>query len=269
MAVDLPIAERGRARALFAELTYHLSIEAVLAGAMPGRVLADRAEDPQAALVASPEGCYLAACWPPSAAVGFGRAAVARLLAGWPALGLFVAPAWRPQIGALCAGLRYELHPRRRYALGRLAEPWHRRLPDGYRMARIDAATLARPDLADHHIRSWASGNWGSADQFLARGFGFAVFEGPTPVSWCLADSAVGDRCEVGIRTHPEHRRRGLATAAVAAAVAHALDHGFTEVGWHCGEENAGSQGVAEKVGFRLTDRFDEIYCRHEEGATP
>ncbi|MBX0331372.1 GNAT family N-acetyltransferase [Oscillochloris sp. ZM17-4] len=93
-------------------------------------------------------------------------------------------------------------------------------------------------------------------------GFGFALFDGSEPVSWCLADCAVDARCEIGIHTHPDYRRRGLATIVVAATIAHALAAGYDEVGWHCSEDNQGSQGVAEQVGFTLTHRFHALGWR-------
>ena len=64
------------------------------------------------------------------------------------------------------------------------------------------------------------------------------------------------------LSVHPAYRRRGLATIVVAATVAHALAAGYHEVGWHCSEDNQGSQGVAEKVGFTLTHRFHALGWR-------
>ncbi|NTU78391.1 MAG: GNAT family N-acetyltransferase [Chloroflexales bacterium] len=70
----------------------------------------------------------------------------------------------------------------------------------------------------------------GSADAFLARGFGFALFDGTEPVSWCLSACAVEPRCEIGIHTHPDYRRGGLATIVVATTVAHALAAGMARL---------------------------------------
>jgi RimJ/RimL family protein N-acetyltransferase len=71
-----------------------------------------------------------------------------------------------------------------------------------------------------------------------------------------------GEGCEIGIRTAPDHRRRGLGGAAAAAAVDDALAHGFAMVGWHCPEENVGSIRTAEKVGFRLEREYAAYYVR-------
>lgn len=256
MVVELAPNAYPRALPLFGAMAYHLSIAAVLGGTMPGRVFADDASAPALALVSCPEGNYLAgAAAPGPAELGAARALLEQLRAYGPGVELFAAPEWEEQAAQLFPGRPYEQVPRRHYALSALAGSPHAPPPE-LTLLRLDAATLARPDLQGHHIQRWASGNWGSAAAFLERGFGFALLHGAEPVSWCLADSCVGARCEVGIHTHPAYRRRGLATTVVAAAVAHALAAGYAEVGWHCGEENRGSQGVAEKVGFSLTRRF-------------
>jgi hypothetical protein len=41
-----------------------------------------------------------------------------------------------------------------------------------------------------------------------------------------------------------------LAAITAAATVEYALSHGFSMVGWQCLEDNLGSIGTAEKVGF-------------------
>ena len=84
-------------------------------------------------------------------------------------------------------------------------------------------------------------------------------------VSWSLSDCVSGDRCEIGIRTVPAHRRRGLATVTAAAAVEHALSHSFTVVGWHCPNDNLGSIGTAERVGFRRERDYSAYYAFLDE----
>lgn len=135
-------------------------------------------------------------------------------------------------------------------------------MPEGFELRQLDAALFARTDLTNHQrIVDWATANWGSVEQFLAHGFGFVLVHEQTIASWTLADCIIGERCEIGIHTDPNYRRRGLATIVVAANVAHALSHGLRMVGWQCSEDNLGSQGVAEKVGFRLTQQFPCYAC--------
>jgi GNAT superfamily N-acetyltransferase len=265
MVVELNAHVYQRVLPFFADLTYHLSISAVLHGTMPGRVLADADRLPGTVLLSSPEGNYLASAGPiGDAERSAGRALVQHLAGDEPGIELFATPDWEPHAASLVPGVHGARFPRRHYALSALAGAWHEHIPSSLALRPLDAAILARPDLQGHHIRRWATGNWGSAEAFLTRGFGFALFDGSEPVSWCLADCAVDARCEIGIHTHPDYRRRGLATIVVAATVAHALAAGYDEVGWHCSEDNQGSQGVAEKVGFTLTHRFQALGWRFE-----
>lgn len=263
MVVELNARAYQSVLPLFADLPYHLSISAVLRGTMPGRVLADADRLPGTVLVSSPEGNYLASAGPiGDAERSAGRALLHQLAGDEPGIGLFATPDWEQHAVSLVPGVHYVRFPRRHYALSALAGAWHEHLPPSLILRPLDAAILARPDLQGHHIQRWASGNWGSAEAFLSRGFGFALFDGSEPVSWCLADCAVDARCEIGIHTHQTYRRRGLATIVVAATVAHALAAGYHGVGWHCSEDNQGSQGVAEKVGFTLTHRFHGLGWR-------
>ena len=99
----------------------------------------------------------------------------------------------------------------------------------------------------------------------MQKGFGFSMVHGKEIVSWCMADCASGDSCEIGIRTRPDYRRRGLATLTAAATVDYCLSHGFRSVGWHCNEENLGSRGIAEKVGFELERKYFHYYYMFNE----
>jgi GNAT superfamily N-acetyltransferase len=107
--------------------------------------------------------------------------------------------------------------------------------------------------------------NWGSVSDFMKKGFGFSTIHGKQIVSWSIADCASGNACEIGIHTHEDYRRQGLATLTAAAAVDYVLSNGFTQVGWHCDEYNLGSIGVAEKVGFKLERKYIQYYaCANE-----
>lgn len=265
MVVELNARAYQSVLPLFADLTYHLSILAVLRGTMPGRVLADAERLPRTVLLSSPEGNYLASAGPIGDAERSAGCALVQQLAGdEPSIELFATPDWERHAVSLVPGVHCARFPRRHYALSALAGAWHAHIPSSLSLRPLDAAILARRDLQGHHIQRWANGNWGSAEAFLTHGFGFALFDGSEPVSWCLADCALEARCEIGIHTHPAYRRRGLATIVVAATVAHALAAGYHEVGWHCGEDNQGSQAVAEKVGFTLTHRFHALGWRLE-----
>jgi RimJ/RimL family protein N-acetyltransferase len=107
--------------------------------------------------------------------------------------------------------------------------------------------------------------NWGSISDFLQKGFGFCTLHGKKAVSWSTTDCASGNRCEIGIYTHEDHRRQGLATLTTAAIVDYALSYGFSSVGWHCEEYNLPSIKTAEKAGFKLERKYIQYYaCANE-----
>ena len=93
---------------------------------------------------------------------------------------------------------------------------------------------------------------WDGPEHFERDGVAFAIFDGSRPL--CVAFSAwiVGDVLEIGIETHPEARRRGLAHAACASLIRHALSRGLEPV-WSTHNENHASQALARHLGFRRT----------------
>lgn len=266
MIHELKQAEYGRARSLFRPLRYHLCSAAVLAGDNPGRVFVDEPAAPRTAFMLSPEGCYLAGN--PDNPVfnrALNREVVSNRVLGDDVRVLFLVvhpERWSEHLPSV-------LHPhtpvemkRRHYECRTLRYNWRAHLPNGYAVHRIDRSLLDTSlTTVPDHVMGWMENNWGSVDRFLQDGFGFATISECEMVAWSLADCASDDECEIGIRTAPAHRRRGLAAATAAAAVEHALSHGFELVGWHCAQDNLGSIGTAERVGFQRERDYVAYYA--------
>jgi len=134
---------------------------------------------------------------------------------------------------------------------------WRSTIPEGYTVRRLDSTLLndtriVFPDI----IRRWMNidEQWGTVKNFLEKGISFCVLCGHEVVSWCTPDCVAGHQIEVGVITHPNHRRRGLAAISVAATAEYCLSHGFSAVGWHCNALNIGSwkTGVAQLSAQRL-----------------
>ena len=269
MITPLDRADYGRVRPLCLPLAYHLCCAAVLDGHNPGTVLVDDPSDPQSAFIFSPEGSYLAG-EPHNEAFNraLNRAFYDRATLGEVhALFFVVHPAsWEGQLPAMLGG-RVPLRMERRHYVCREAQyDWGAHVPNGYSVQRIDRALLERAELqVPDHMRGWMEGNWGSTADFLNKGFGVVTLHNDRVVSWSLADCRSGDACEIGIHTLPEYRRRGLGAITAAAAVEHALTHGYALVGWHCNEDNLGSIGTAEKAGFELERRYAMLYAFLDE----
>ena len=255
-----------KARPLFTGLSgWNLIIDAVIEGTSPGKVFVDDLNNPRSVFLSSAEGYYLAGN---AHNVAF-NTALHELITG----GIFAGETVRAGDDEL--DLRFlqesgwgdklmdiipERQPlpwrRRYYTCANLKLDWSVVLPEGYAVHRIDTDLVGRMNIrnTDDPLNQYAldemNGCWGGIDAFLERGLGFGTLCGERPVCWCIADCASGKLVEIGISTHPEFRRRGLAAITTAAMVEYCLAHGFTTIGWHCNSSNTGSWKTAEKVGF-------------------
>jgi GNAT superfamily N-acetyltransferase len=131
-----------------------------------------------------------------------------------------------------------------------LKHDWRAALPEGFTVNRLDKALLERPGLKiPEDIPKWLK-EWGSIDDYLAKGFGFVTIHENEIVSWSLIDGVCGDTCEAGIYTAEDFQRRGLGAITTAALVEHSLSNGLKQVSWQCASTNTASIRLARKVGF-------------------
>jgi GNAT superfamily N-acetyltransferase len=239
---------------LLAELsTSNLSVAAVLAGTAPGQVWADDPDDPRVVLISSPEGYYLAG----DAQHAASYATIKGVLPHHAYL-ILDPPAWADVLDQIWVNRAARRHPRLHLLLETFRLPhWRSLVPPGYQLTPVDRDLLALTDLKNHgHVAEWVGG-WHSVDDFVQNGFGYCLVRGDTIASWCIADTVLEERCEMGVTTDAGHRRRGLAAVVVSAAVEQCLERGFTEIGWHCLRSNAGSVAVGRKVGFEIERAYD------------
>ncbi|GHC50355.1 GNAT family N-acetyltransferase [Streptomyces flavofungini] len=138
------------------------------------------------------------------------------------------------------------------------------RPPRGVRVRRVtsdDALALAAlwPDSG------WIHSSWGGPSALAASGHAVAAFD--------RADRAVAVACayfagdayeDVAVATAPEHRRKGLAHACVAALTADISARGRT-ASWSCARANRPSRLLAWTAGFRL----EREYTHYVTGGAP
>ncbi len=159
---------------------------------------------------------------------------------------------------------------RQHYICTAPAFDWRSHVPEGFAVSRIDQEMFARADSTiPDHVRNWIKNNWGTREDFFARGFGFVTetLDNHKIVSWSICDCIGDHACEIGIHTHPDYRRQGLAALTASAAVDYALAQGLGVVGWHCNADNIGSQHTALRVGFTLErDYVSFVASRQEAG---
>lgn len=189
----------------------HLSIEAVMTRNAEGSIVVDDVAEPKFAILDGPEGTYLLARDGLSEEL---ELAVAAHLADWAYLHL----ACETPISKLALPNQHMLlHRRLVFSLPviNIAPP---SLPEGYVLERVDD-------------------------------FGHRIQCGGIEVARCLPDVVVNERAEIGVWTHPGHRRRGLAGVALRATLNAAHESGIRSIGWHCHASNKGSIALARSVG--------------------
>jgi GNAT superfamily N-acetyltransferase len=116
-------------------------------------------------------------------------------------------------------------------------------LPAGFSIKRIDLDNASRfEELADSLVY-----NFPTLEDFVARGAGFGIEHDRRFVSGCSSFAISSRSLEFEIQTHPDFRRRGLASAAAAAMIEHCRDAGL-EPCWDA--HNEMSAALATKLGF-------------------
>lgn len=265
----------ARVRSLFQGFDYSLSIHAAIEGNNPGRIFVDHVDRPCTALALTVEGYLLAGDdGNPETNSALSRLLEETIFSGevyvngdW-SMSLAVHPeTWEDRLPGLIPTHEAEKIERYHYLCRTLKFAWRDRVPEGYTVRRVDRALLQDTQVVFADVvREWldVEDMWWTLDNLLSQAFSYAVLSESEVVSWCTPDCVAGDRIDVGIITHPAHRRKGLASVAVAATVEHCLSHGFSAVGWHCNADNVGSWKTAEKVGFERNREYVYYYYMYD-----
>ncbi|HNO93141.1 MAG TPA: GNAT family N-acetyltransferase [Anaerolineales bacterium] len=158
---------------------------------------------------------------------------------------------WEKRIDTLLSGKKTIHADREYYVCKKLKHKWQDFLPEGFEIKMVDAALLAESNLKHlETLKEEMTSERPSVEDFLAKSFGVcAIYQGEL-AGWCLSEYNANGRCEIGIETISDYRKRGLATALTLAFLEHAFSHGITEIGWHCFKRNEASAKTALKAGF-------------------
>ncbi|NJN53269.1 MAG: GNAT family N-acetyltransferase [Anaerolineae bacterium] len=257
--IELSPPEFYKAEGLFADLVdLHLFATAVFNHDEPGRIYVDNPEQPTSGFMSTKELQFLAGD-PDNQP--FNRELKQRLhetICVGDAPGekieeidlTFIGDSWQHQLEFFFGDWRWPPIPSRaaHYLWQKDQLEWRVMIPIGYTIQPLDARKIqAQPaNGMPYAIKPFA--------EFGQDGFGFCAIYNGRIVSSCFCDVISKPGCEIGVETHPDHRRRGLATIVTAATVGYALEAGFTDIWWICDVHNTGSIGTAVKTGF--TEQF-------------
>lgn len=250
---ELMETEPRRAARLWEGMGIHLAVESILAGATGARMFVD-SEEPHAALTWTGHRIYLAG----EIGGGFAKplaefAKTRKRFVAYPSHeALEGAEKLLTSYGVKRRGrLYYEGDPTAR---SRVVNP-----PDWCAVERITEELLSRDLVHADWVREEMCSERSSVEEFFEKSFGFAGVRGGDFACWCMSEYNLGDRCEVGIETAPEHRRRGLATLVASTMFRHAVDVGIRRIGWHCWADNAASVATAERLGLSRVAEYTAL----------
>jgi hypothetical protein len=132
-------------------------------------------------------------------------------------------------------------------------------LPDGFSMQLITPQFMSSEIKGLDAVREEMCSERVSVEDFLARSFGICPVYENEIAGWCMSEYNVGERCEIGIATAPNHQRKGIATLATYAFLVEAHRRGYTRVGWDCWTRNEASGATARKAGLTLIEEYPAI----------
>jgi GNAT superfamily N-acetyltransferase len=124
-------------------------------------------------------------------------------------------------------------------------------LPDGYRIERVTEDFLGQGYENNGLVSEEMMSERANVADFLEKSFAFCALLGDVIVAWCMSEYNAGGGFEIGIETHEDHRRKGLAVQTARACFNNGVEKGFRYVGWHCWKKNEPSNKTALRLGFK------------------
>ncbi|QWU45717.1 GNAT family N-acetyltransferase [Bacillus sp. NP247] len=128
-------------------------------------------------------------------------------------------------------------------------------LPQDYEMKRVDKNIAKSSSF--HALSEDFISQFDSIDDFIDRGVGYAILNKGKVVSAATSFSVYDDGIEIEIASHPEHRRKGLATIVASALILDCLDRGKYP-SWD--GANSESVELAKKLGYTFKESYDTYF---------
>jgi RimJ/RimL family protein N-acetyltransferase len=102
------------------------------------------------------------------------------------------------------------------------------------------------------------SARYGSPEQFLKFGKGYALCREGKILSEAYADYIGGGYIEIGIVTHPDYQSQGFGSQVASHLLMKCLEQNYVP-GWSCQINNRASMRVAIKIGFSISRYYVQM----------
>lgn len=252
MIYQLEQSNFSKVRGLVKNTNQELSIEAVISGSSLGKIFVDNLESPMSTLIITPE-CNVVGG---KADNRIFNAEIKNILDFFDQI-TCDNEEWESNIHEIHKSIAMRKYVRRNYIFEELKfNDFVEKLDNQYTLEYVNVSTLNELNFENSDkIRDWFK----SINLSIFKNYclGAYVRRDKKILSWCLVDCIVGDQIEIGIKTESDYRKRGLGAIVAAATVSSFISKGFKEIGWHCVDTNVGSIRIAEKVGFKLINKYN------------
>ncbi|MHA1309039.1 MAG: GNAT family N-acetyltransferase [Candidatus Heimdallarchaeota archaeon] len=124
-------------------------------------------------------------------------------------------------------------------------------VPDGYEIVKINNKLI---DMFNENTIQKIKRFCGTIDKFRKNGFGFcALYDGKIAAEISNGGITYKNAFEIDIETHPDHRRKGLATLLAAFMIEYSLENGL-DPRWDAA--NKPSETLALKLGYTNPEEY-------------
>ncbi|MGE6363780.1 GNAT family N-acetyltransferase [Bacillus paramycoides] len=128
-------------------------------------------------------------------------------------------------------------------------------LPKEYEIKKIDKDIAKASSF--HELSEDFISQFDSIDDFIDRGVGYAILHKGQVVSAATSFSIYDVGIEIEIASHPNHRRKGLATIVASVLILDCLDRGKYP-SWD--GANSESVKLAKKLGYTFKESYDTYF---------
>lgn len=145
-----------------------------------------------------------------------------------------------------------------RLDLGKSSYPFD--LPDGYRIEQVTEDFIEHGYKNTRLVTEEMMSERASVADFLENSFAFCALQGNFIAAWCMSEYNADGGFEIGIETHEDHRRKGLAVQTARACFNQGIEKGYRYVGWHCWKKNVPSNKTALRLDLKYVLEYPVEY---------
>ncbi len=134
------------------------------------------------------------------------------------------------------------------------------KLPAEYELRKVDKALAYDPSLQE--VSEDFTSQFNSIEDYINKGIGYCILRKEKIVCGASSYSVYDDGIEIEIDTHPDYRRKGLATVAAAALILDCLERGKYP-SWDAA--NLVSVSLAQRFGYVMEEPYDAYHIHYEK----